>query len=657
MCGICGTYDAHGVDVAALETMAEAIRHRGPDDDGFYFNDDSVVGLASRRLSIIDLSTGKQPISNEDGCIWIVFNGEIYNYPALRDLLLERGHQFKTQTDTEVIVHLYEEFGIDCATKLDGMFTFAIWDETRDRLMLARDPLGQKHLYYTFKDGVFAFASEIKALLTDPSYRPQMNLRAVHNLISLRCVPDTDTLFEGIDKLPAGHILLLEHGEMHTMRYFDVQYQPKVTGSDADIIAQLHDLLLKTVESHMLSDVPIGAFLSGGIDSSLVAAMMSTLADKPINTFSIGVKEDDFNELPYARMVVERYGTQHYEHIVEPDLVGLLPEMLWYMEEPVDPFAFGVFSVAKLASQHVKVALGGDGGDEMFAGYDRYFGNQLTDLYCLLPAPMREHLIEPVIRRLPDNFSYNNRVQKLRWLVAMSKTDPAQRYAHSASFLRFSHEHKQVLYSDSLWESLAEYNPLDYLLSFYHADNAQEAVDKMLHTDVKSRLSDHLLVVNDRMTMAHSLEGRSPYLGVELTNFVTRIPTHLKLNGRKLKYILREVSKRYLPDTLVTRPKQGFSFPLAYWFRNELRTTAENLFAQSHLVEAGYFRREAMFQFLNEHVSGQIDHNYRLWILVNLELWYRLFIEGTPQHDLEDVLRQCAANTALSSAAVAQPLQ
>ncbi|MBZ0293483.1 MAG: asparagine synthase (glutamine-hydrolyzing) [Anaerolineae bacterium] len=636
MCGICGQYDSNGVDVEILHKMAEAIRHRGPDDDGFYVN--GPIGLGNRRLSIIDLSGGKQPISNEDDTIWIVFNGEIYNYPALREMLVDAGHQFKTHTDTEVIIHLYEEYGVEAVKKLRGMFTFAIWDQNKQLLFIARDPLGQKHLYYSCQNDRFVFGSEVKCVLVDQSIKPELDTWAMHHAISLRCLPDEHVMFKNISKLPAGHFLTYQNQELHVECYWDQPFEPKLEESEADIIAQLRSLLLETVECHMLSDVPLGAFLSGGIDSSLIAAMMSEISDTPIKTFSIGVKEEDFSELPYARQVAEKYNTEHYEYIVEPNVVKSLPEMMWYMEEPVDPFAFGVYSVSKLASEHVKVVLGGDGGDEMFAGYDRYLGNQIVDYYCLLPRPLRKAVVEPMIGMLADDFSYNNRVQKLRWMVAMSETSDGERYAQSASFLRFGQSHKETLYSESLWKELGHQDAAEYLLRYFNSDVAQQSIDKMLYTDVKTRLADHLLTVGDRMTMAHSLEGRSPYVDQKLVEFVGRIPTNVKLKGRRLKHALREAARGYLPDTLIDRHKQGFSFPLAYWFRNELQGLTRDIFSESRLVEEGYFQKAAMLNLLDEHVQGTVDHNYRLWLLLNMELWYRMFIDGQSIDDLNGQL-------------------
>jgi len=637
MCGICGVWQTQPVDRSTLESMTGVMRHRGPDDEGYYLN--KGVGLGSVRLSIIDLNTGKQPIANEDETVWIVFNGEIYNYPELRRELSARGHRFRTCSDTEVIVHLYEQYGTDCVKRLRGMFAFALWDDRAQRLLLARDPLGQKPVYYLDGGDRFVFASEIKALLEDPRVSPALDVHAMHDYISVRCVPGDRTLFAGIRKLEAGEYLTVENHHVSVERYWDLRYLPKLEGRERDLVAELRTRLLETVQCHMLSDVPLGAFLSGGIDSSLVTAMMSTLSPQPISTFSIGVQEADFNELPYARLVAEQYRTAHHEAIVDPHLVADLPEMLWHIEEPVDPFAFGVYAVSKLARGHVKVVIGGDGGDEMFAGYDRYVGNQLVDWYCLIPAPLRRGLIEPAIGLLPDSFSYNNRVQKLRWMLAMSRNADGQRYADSCMFLRFTHPHKEALYSESLWRELGPYDSSSHLLRHFNADNASDMIDRMLYTDVKTRLPDHLLMVGDRMTMAHSIEGRSPFVDQELVEFVARLPTSYKIHGRRLKYIQREVAREFLPETLVTRPKRGFGFPLAYWFRHELRGLMTSIVQDSSLVAAGYFRREAMQALLAEHLSGHVDHNYRLWLLLNLELWQRTFVERQSREDLRAFLK------------------
>jgi asparagine synthase (glutamine-hydrolysing) len=628
-------------DETVVRAMNDRLRHRGPDDEGMFISRHAV--LANRRLSIIDLVDGSQPISNELGTIHVVYNGEIYNYRELRRDLLEKGHRFRSQSDTEVIVHLYEEYGEACVEKLNGMFAFAIWDEASERLMLARDPLGQKPLYYATLGDDFVFASEVKAILEHPRILPKLNTEALHHFLSLRCVPGTATLFQGVNKVAAGHTLVWDTHGVVLRRYWDLTYVPKLTVPEAEIVSQLAQMLESTVASHMVSDVPLGAFLSGGIDSSLVVAMMSRATRQRPKTFSIGVREPTFNELPYARMVAEQYATEHYEGVVEPDIVATIPEMIYYMEEPVDPFGLGVYRAAQLASQHVKVVLGGDGGDEVFAGYDRYLGNHLVDMYCAIPAVVRRRFLEPLIQRLPDNYQYNNRVQKLRWLVAMSSKEGDRRYAESASYLRFTHERKRDLYTDALWRTLGANHSEEELVRLFDAPNAQSELDKMLHADVKTRLADHDLMVVDRMTMAHSIEGRSVFVDRQLVEFVAAIPARLKIHRGTLKYVERRVAQRLLPGTLVKRKKQGFGFPLAAWFRRELRSVTARLLGQGSLAAAGYFRPSAMLSMLDEHTSGNVDHNYRLWLLLNAELWHRIFIEGESRDDLQGLLQDAMA--------------
>jgi len=640
MCGICGKWSLQGVDQELLSEMAGAIRHRGPDDEGFYINGN--IGLANRRLSILDLHTGKQPISNEDSTVWVVFNGEIYNHRSLRDDLLRSGHQFKTQTDTEVIVHLYEEEGERLVEKLSGMFAFALWDEKRQRLLLARDRLGQKPLYTAEGPHFFSFASEVKSLLKDPDVRPRLNPRAMHNYISLRCIPGTETLFEGIKKVPAGHTLLLENGRPALRKYWELRYTQKLKLSERETIEQLKRLLIETVRSHMISDVPLGAFLSGGIDSSAIASIMAFISDRPIKTFSIGVDEQDFNELPYARLVAKRWRTEHHEMVVKPNLIEVLPEMIYHLDEPSDPFAFGVYSVAKITRPHVKVVLGGDGGDEMFAGYDRYLGNKIIAYYCLIPRFLRKTVFKQIINHFPDSYSYNSLAQKLRWLDAMSEKQAGARYAESLSFLRFGHEAKRELYTDELWREVGGADSTECLTQFMECDNARDLVDRMLYTDVMTRLPEHLLMIVDRMTMAHSIEGRSPYLDERVAEFAASIPANLKLKGGKLKYILKAVARDFLPPELLRRRKQGFSFPLAYWFRNELKQLTEEILLSSSMIDRGYFKRGASARMLEEHVGGRIDHNYRIWVLLNLELWHRMFIEGEKIERVQELVAERA---------------
>lgn len=639
MCGICGQLSSGFVDQKSLKKMADELCHRGPDDEGFYI--DGGLGLANRRLSIIDLETGSQPISNEDESVWITFNGEIYNYLELKEDLIKQGHRFKTKTDTEVIVHLYEQYGTECVKRLRGMFAFAIWDRKTESLFLARDPLGQKQVYYTNEQGLFTFASEIKSILVNQHIRPKLNVNAMDKLISIRCVPGNETLFEGIYKIPAGHVMTVGKDGQNLSCYWDLSYIPKLDFNEEEIACQLKDLLFDTVSCHMNSDVPIGCFLSGGIDSSLITAIMCSISDKPVKTFSIGVSNDDFSELPFVKMVSDRYSTDHHELVVEPEYIAELPQMIRHMEEPIDPFAYGVNFVSRLASEHVKVVLGGDGGDEIFAGYDRYLGNIIADLYCLVPAFLRNNLIRPFINSMHDSFGYKNYLQKFRWLDSMSNYSGAERYAQSMCFLRFSHIHKIALYTDKVLSELSNFDPSAGLLDFFKAPNAKHPVDKMLYTDYKSRLSELALPVLDKMTMASSIEGRSPFVDQRVAEFAASIPANLKLKRSHLKYIERHVAKEFLPEKIIKRPKTGFGFPLAHWFKNELYDLTSNMFNNSNLVEEGYFNKEEMLNILNEHRTGSIDHNYRIWMLLNLEIWHRMFIEGKSVDNLkEDIISQ-----------------
>jgi asparagine synthase (glutamine-hydrolysing) len=639
MCGISGLWQPDGVEEHLLRSMNTVLTHRGPDGEGYYFN--GPIGLGHRRLSIIDLAGGRQPLSNEDETVWIVLNGEIYNFPELRRTLEAAGHRFKTSTDTEVIVHLYEEYGTECVRHLRGMFAFAIWDQRRRRLFLARDHVGQKPLFYYHANGVFAFASEIKALLRTGHVRAQMDVVAMNHLISLRYTPETRTLFKDIHKLPAGHWMTVENGKVRTQKYWQLDYTRKLNRGEDDVVAELKSLLLDSVKSHLVSDVPVGAFLSGGIDSSTVASMMAFTSSNPIQTFSIGVRETDFNELPYARLVAGKYNTQHYENIADNRLITLLPKLIWHMDEIADPFGFGVFLVAQLAKSHVKVVLGGDGGDELFGGYDRYVGNRLVDYFCFLPILLRKKVFPSLIRLLPDSYGYNSTTQKLRWLNDMSLTSGGHRYAHSMSYLRFPQDAKELLFSPSLRRDLnGLFDSTPHILEHFNSSCADDVIDKMLYTDMMTRMPEHLLLLVDHMTMAHSLEDRSPLLDYRMVEFAASIPANLKVRGNRLKHIFREVAKHFLPPSLLSRSKQGFSFPLAYWMKSELGNLLENLFLKSRLAEEGYFQRDYMQQLLAQHRSGQMDHNYRLWILLNLELWWRMYIDGCSVETLDQLINE-----------------
>ena len=637
MCGIVGILPTEPRDPAELgrwvRTMAGLIEHRGPDDEGFHVT--PRVALGMRRLSIIDVAHGQQPMYGRSQRRALVFNGEIYNYRALRQELERAGWVFKTASDTEVVLAAVELWGDNGLARLEGMFGLGVWDEHDGRLTLARDWLGQKSLYYTQCTLGFAFASELPPLLALPGVKRKLDLQAMSHYMSLRYLPHESTFFDGVRKVRPAHVLSHDGREMKHVRLWQPSYEPKHPKSEAEILDELDDLMKRVVSEHLMSEVPLGAFLSGGIDSSLVVAYSALQLEEPLRTFSIGVDESSQSELPWAKMVADRYRTRHSETIVEPDLAALAPRMVHSMAEPVDPFACGVYIVSEVASKEVTVALGGDGGDELFAGYDRYKGQEIAELYAHVPAALRHSLIRPVIRRIPDSFGYNSFTNRLRWLDQMADKQGFERYAESAAFLRFTNERKQALFTSSAWRQVGS-SASEQLLQHFFGDGAASAfLDKMLHADCMTRLADHQLPIVDKMSMAHSLELRNPFLDRRVFEFAARIPASLKLKQRRMKYVTRKLGERYLPRELIYRPKQGFGFPLALWLRGELRGMLYGVIEGSRMADDGIFDRRAMKCLADEHMSGAVDHNYRLWMLFNLELFYRHFFDGTSVAELE----------------------
>ena len=637
MCGIAGILPHQPTDTGELthwvRRMTDRIVHRGPDDEGFHVT--PRVALGMRRLAIIDVAHGQQPMFGRDGRRALVFNGEIYNYRTLRAELERAGWPFKTDSDTEVVLAALELWGQDGLKRLEGMFGLATWDDNTGKLLLARDWLGQKSIYFTRCNLGFAFASEINPLLELPGVQKVLNLQAMSHYMSLRYLPAESTFFSGIDKVPAAHVLIHDGREPQLTRMWTPAYEPKHRATESALVDELDELMKQVVGEHLMSEVPLGAFLSGGIDSSLVVAYSAGLLQEPLRTFSIGVDESSQSELPWARQVAERYQTKHSETTVQPDLAALAPRMVHSMGEPVDPFACGVYIVSEVAAQQVTVALGGDGGDELFAGYDRYKGQELAEIYGHLPKAIRHGLLRPVIRRIPDSFGYNTFTNKLRWLDQMADQQGFERYAESASFLRFTHARKQELFTPGAWRKVGSAVSEQLLKQYFDDGSAQSFLDKMLHADCMTRLADHQLPIVDKMSMAHSLELRNPFLDRRVFEFASRIPAALKLKSRRLKYFTRKLSERYLPRELIYRPKQGFGFPLALWLRGDLRDMMYGFISESRLADEGIFDRDAMRHLADEHVAGTVDHNYRLWMLFNIEVFYRHFFDGTSVADLE----------------------
>jgi asparagine synthase (glutamine-hydrolysing) len=637
MCGICGLYNSSGASSDEILRMMEKISHRGPDDEGYYI--DGPIGLGNRRLSIIDVFGGRQPQTNENKSIWIVFNGEIYNYRQLRQELIERGHVFQTQSDTEVILHLYEEHGLQCVEKLNGMFAFAVWDIPHQRLVLARDRLGQKPLYYTQDGNRFLFASEIKALLEVTKRTPSIDYESLHHYLSLRFIPAPKTFFTGIQKLPPAHLLVYQNESITISPYWQLSFNEKLELSENDLIEGLREKLNEAIGSHLTSDVPVGAFLSGGLDSSIIVAMMTKEQNVKPKTFSIGVAESDFNELPFAGMVAADCKTDHYEECVAPDLIQLLPRMVWHMDEPSDPIAACMYHSARLASKYVKVVLGGDGGDELFAGFDRYRGGGYIRAYKLIPEIIRLRLAGPLLNNMSDSFTYKSITQKIRWVHHLSLTkDPGKEYAEATCFFRFSHSNKKELFNAGLWNQLSEIDSTGVISDYYNQDKATDPVDRMLYADFMTRLPEHSLMLTDRMTMAHSLEARAPFLDHQLVEYLASFPSSLKIRNKETKYILRKLAREYLPEPIVRREKQGFMFPIAHWFRSDLYSFVEQTLHNSFFVKENIFKIDTIKRLLQEHRNGKTDHHVRLWMLLNLEIWHQMYILQNDMGSIEEKL-------------------
>jgi asparagine synthase (glutamine-hydrolysing) len=653
MCGIVGILPRRPADPGRLDDlvrrMAAAVVHRGPDDEGFHVTPEIALGV--RRLAIIDVAGGHQPMATAAGTRVIAMNGEIYNHRDLRRELERAGVRFRTECDTEVALAAYDTWGAAGIGRLEGMFAFAVWNEREKTLLLARDWMGQKSLYHADTGLGFVFASEVKAILALDLVPRRTDLPALSHFMSLRYLPGTSTLFAGISKLPAAHRLEVGASSRRLERMWVPRYEPKWRTSEADALDGLDRTMRAVVAEHLMSEVPLGAFLSGGIDSSLVVAYAALASSEPLRTFSVGVDVDSQSELPWARSVAERYRTRHHERIVEPDLARLAPRMMAAVEEPVDPFAAGVYLVSEITAEQVTVALGGDGGDELFAGYDRYRGQELAERYARLPPLLRRRLLRPLLRLVPESFGYKSLASRLRWLDGMAERSGVARYAESAAFLRFPHEMKARLFTEQAWGRLRSEESERLLEEFFEDGSASAFVDKMLHADCMTRLADHQLPIVDKMSMAHGLEARSPFLDRRVVEFALRLPAEWKMRARRIKYLTRKLGERYLSRELLYRKKQGFGFPLGLWFRGALRPLVERVAEDSRLAALGVFRRDEMRRLVAEHVGGRVDHSYRLWLLFNIELWQRHYIDEEPLAALDAWIADATARAPVQGGA------
>lgn len=620
MCGIAGMVQARpdgAVDAAVIHRMCETIVHRGPDDEGIFVK--GGLGLGMRRLSIIDLAGGHQPAFNEDKTIAIVFNGEIYNFLELRPELERRGHRFSTHSDTEVIVHLYEEYGAGCVQHLRGMFAFALYDERANRLLLARDRLGKKPLHYALHDGTLLFASEMKAILAVRPELAKVSERALLQYMYFGYVPDPATAFESICKLPPGHLLEFERGEVCVRQYWDLpEYGTNDPANEEEVLRELEQRLAEAVRIRMIADVPLGAMLSGGVDSSTIVALMARQSSSPVKTFSIGFRQEEFNEAPYARMVAEKFGTDHHELMVEADIVGTVTQLTEHMEEPFgDSSMLPTYFVSCLARKHVKVALSGDGGDETFAGYDRY----------------RIHLHDRSLEWIPDGAKRWYREQVHRMIpyatpgrnLAYSAALPWQeRYVEGVSFAAFQRE-MGILSTDFAGTNGA---PLKLFRDYLEKAPARDALSRVLYLDTKTYLPGDILTKVDRMSMAASLEARVPMLDHVFLEWVTALAPRWKMRNGEQKYILRKLAERVgVPREVLNRPKRGFSLPLGHWMRHELKEMVQGILLEPRTLQRGYFDPQGVRRMLEEHFAMRRDHSARLWRLLIFELWHRNFLE------------------------------
>ena len=638
MCGICGVYNAgtqEPVSPQLIEQMTHLIAHRGPDDSGLHL--DGPLGLGFARLSIIDLGGGHQPMCNETGDIWLVFNGEIWNYKTLRQELLSKGHQFRTHSDTETIIHAYEEYGTDCVARLHGMFGFAIWDGPRQRLLLARDKIGKKPLYYTRVNNDLVFASEIKSLLCHPRVKREADVQAMVDFLSVRYVPAPATLFANVYKVMPGHWLLYEDGHIHEECYWDYTFGPPEQRPLEEHIRGIKEHVHRAVEERMMADVPVGSLLSGGVDSSIVSGIMSQLTNHKVKTFAVGFDHPEYSELPYARMVAEHFGTDHHELVVKSsDLTQYWPLLTWHRDEPVsEPSDIGVYLISKLAREHVKVVLSGEGGDELFAGYPKYVVDWLAKYYHIIPAALRQGVIQSAIDHLPYS------MRKLKTAARNISVPAPQRWMNW--FGIFNGQLKEQILSDSTRAAI-DMDASRQFRYWLERNPQRDDLSSMLYLDTKIWLPDNLLMKGDKMTMAASLEARIPLLDYKLIEYAASIPSPLKIRGFKAKYLLKRAFADFLPEPILTRKKMGFNVPTGIWFREGQRDIITQLLLSERIHERGYFNQDYIAHMVREHLEGRTNFQAQIFTLASLELWFRLFIDSPqlamPECSVEDLLME-----------------
>jgi asparagine synthase (glutamine-hydrolysing) len=639
MCGICGFAGRQGnpeSNRALLLAMATRIAHRGPDDAGYFLTLDGSAGLGHRRLSIIDISGGHQPMTNEDGTVQIVFNGEIYNFQELKKNLESAGHKFATHCDTETILHLYEEKGPACVQELRGMFAFAIWDSRRERLFMARDRLGVKPLYYRHSGGTLTFASEIKSILADSAVPRRLNPVALDRYLTYAYVPHPLTMFDGIAKLSPGHWAIWEDGRLTVERYWLPDFDREVPGSEAEYIERVRTMLDEATRIRLMSEVPLGAFLSGGIDSSITVALMALATSSPVKTFSIRFREKEYNETDYARLVAERYKTDHTEFIVEPKGLEVLADLAWFYDEPfADSSAIPTYYVSKMAAQKVTVALSGDAGDEDFAGYSwRYRAVRLASIYDRMPGLFKAFFSPRMWRHLPTSVKQKSMRRAAKKLVLTLGLPPEERYL---TWIAINEEaRKLALYSEAFARTLeGSGRAVDFIVNEHRRSPHRDPVSRGTFVDLMTYLPCDILTKVDIASMAHSLEVRSPFLDHKVIEMAIGMPVDLKMRGLTCKYILRKAFDDVVPREIIDRPKKGFGVPIDQWFMTELQGFLKNVLLDERTHARGYFLPEAVATLIDEHVNHVFNHCHRLWALLMLELWHRTYIDAAGDHSIK----------------------
>ena len=629
MCGIAGIlqFDGSNVSKPILQAMTRVLSHRGPDGEGFYIS--GPVGLGHRRLAIIDLSpAGIQPICNEDQTIWIIYNGEIYNFKDIRQELQQRGHCFHSNTDTEVIVHAYEEWGYECLSHFNGMFAFALWDAKRKKLWLARDRLGVKPLFYCHEPNFFLFGSEIKALLEYPQVNRQVDYQALAYFLGLNYTPAPCTLFKSIRQLmPGNYAVVDENNKMTITEYWDVKYQENLPHrSENELIEQFNSLLEDSVRIRLVSDVPFGAFLSGGVDSSSVAYWMAHNLNEPLKTFTIGFDEESFDELPFAREVATSINSDHHEKIVQADAAAILPKLVWHAEEPTaDSSMVAVYYLSQMTRQFVTMVQSGDGADEILAGYETYQANNLRKLYRAIPALLRTKVFQPLIKALPVSDAKVSMDAKLRRFT--QGTEISNEAAHGAWRMVFNAEDREQLLAPIWKHKEAHSDFLEFYREYFAKTNAKKALNRMLYVDTRFYLPNDMLVKVDRMSMAHGLESREPYLDYRLVEFAASLPPNFKLRHfHQKKYLLKASMRGKLPAEVIWRKKAGFNVPNARWIKGELKPFVMDHLSDRVIRQMGILEPTAVQKLLDDHFSGKSENSHQIWCLLTLSLWWQQFI-------------------------------